>query len=103
MNKNEILGKPKNAKTHGLSKTRLYTIWHSMKCRCHYPATNQYKNYGGRGIKICDEWEKGFLPFYNWAMSNGYKDDLTLDRINVNGNYEPSNCKWSTKKEAIIF
>lgn len=99
MNKNEILGKPKNAKTHGLSKTRLYTIWHSMKCRCHYPATNQYKNYGGRGIEICDEWEKGFLPFYNWAMSNGYKDDLTLDRINVNGNYEPSNCKWSTKKE----
>lgn len=82
------------AKTHGLSKTRLHTIWHSMYCRCHYKSTNQYKNYGGRGITICDEWEKDFMSFYNWAMANGYSDDLTLDRIDVDGNYEPQNCQW---------
>lgn len=89
----------KQVKRHGLSKTRLHTIWHSMYCRCHYPQTNQYKNYGGRGIKICEEWEKDFVSFYNWAMDNGYNDNLTLDRINVNGNYEPSNCRWITRKE----
>lgn len=87
--------------THGLSKTRLHRIWHSMYCRCYYPSTNQYKNYGGRGIKVCDEWKKveGFLRFYKWALENGYKENLTLDRINVNGNYEPSNCRWITHKE----
>lgn len=99
MNKNELLGKPKNAKTHGLSKTRLHTIWHSMKGRCLYKSTNQYKNYGGRGIKVCNDWEKDFVSFYNWAIDNGYKDGLTLDRIDVNGNYEPSNCRWVTRNE----
>ena len=99
MNKNEKLGKTKYAKTHGLSKTRLHTIWHSMYCRCYYPSTNGYKNYGCRGIIICDEWKKDFVAFYNWAMENGYKENLTLDRIDVNGNYCPDNCKWSTAKQ----
>lgn len=91
----------KNAQVHGLSNTRLHRIWHSMYCRCNYKSTNGYKNYGGRGIKVCDEWIgiEGFLRFYNWAMENGYKDDLTLDRIDVDGNYEPSNCRWATAKE----
>lgn len=90
-----------NALKHGLSKTRLHRIWHSMYCRCYYKSTNQYKNYGGKGIKVCEEWKhmKGFLNFYNWAINNGYKENLTLDRIDNNKDYSPNNCKWSTSKE----
>lgn len=84
---------------HGLSKTRLHRIWHSMYCRCYYPTTNQYKNYGGKGVKVCDEWKHNFVNFYNWAMSNGYNDSLTLDRIDNNKNYCPENCKWSTLEQ----
>lgn len=84
---------------HGLSKTRLHTIWHSMYCRCYYPQTNQYKHYGGKGIQVCEEWKNNFLNFYNWAMANGYRDDLTIDRIDNDKNYCPENCKWSTYKE----
>lgn len=99
--KRKSLTNNKNAQTHGLSKTRLHTIWHSMYCRCYYPTTNGYNRYGGREIKVCDEWKKseGFVNFYNWAIANGYQEDLTLDRIDVNGNYEPSNCRWITKQE----
>lgn len=84
---------------HGLSKTRLHRIWHSMYCRCYYPTTNQYNNYGGKGVKVCDEWKHNFVNFYNWAMSNGYNDSLTLDRIDNNKNYCPENCKWSTLEQ----
>lgn len=83
---------------HGMSNTRLHIIWHSMYCRCNYPSTNGYKNYGGRGIKICEEW-RDFMPFYTWAIKNGYSDNKTLDRIDTDGNYEPSNCRWATIKE----
>lgn len=86
-------------KTHGLSKTRLHIIWHSMLGRCKYEYTNSYNNYGGKGIKVCEEWEKDFMNFYNWAMSNGYQENLTLDRIDNNKDYSPENCKWSTKIE----
>ena len=91
----------KNAVKHGLSKTRLHRIWHSMYCRCYYPTTNQYKNYGGRGIKVCEQWKhiEGFVRFYNWAINNGYEDHLSLDRIDNNGDYCPENCRWVTKKE----
>lgn len=84
-------------KTHGLKHTRIYYIWCSMKERCYTPSNNSYKNYGARGIKVCDEWQK-FEPFYEWAMSHGYSEDLSIDRIDVNGNYCPENCRWSTKK-----
>lgn len=96
MNKEKRKGNTK----HGLSKTRLHRIWHSMYCRCYYKSTNGYKNYGGRGIKVCEEWKhiEGFINFYNWAMKNGYNEKLTLDRIDLDGNYEPNNCKWSTPK-----
>lgn len=79
--------------------TRIYSIWHSMKCRCYYEKHPHYNNYGGRGIKVCEEWKKSSNSFGDWAISNGYSDDLTLDRIDVNGNYEPSNCRWITMKE----
>ena len=85
----------KHDKTH----TRLYTIWHQMKERCYRESNRNYKYYGARGIKICDEWLNDFSKFYEWAMANDYNDTLTIDRINTNGNYEPSNCRWATISE----
>lgn len=79
--------------THGMSKTRLYRAWRDMKNRCLNPNTTGYSNYGGRGIKVCKEWMK-FEPFMKWAMSNGYRKALSLERVDVNGNYNPDNCKW---------
>lgn len=70
-----------------------------MKTRCYNPSSNKYHAYGGRGIKVCDEWKNSFANFKKWALSNGYANNLTLDRINNNGNYEPSNCRWVTNKQ----
>lgn len=78
---------------------RLYNIWRGMKKRCTLPSDKDYKNYGGRGISLCSEWLNDFLTFYNWAINNGYSEELTIDRINYDGNYEPSNCRWVTIKE----
>lgn len=88
--------------SHGFGGTRLNIIWQKLRQRCLNKNHTAYHNYGGRGIKICDEWlslETGFLSFREWALSHGYRDDLTLDRINNDGNYEPSNCRWATKIE----
>lgn len=87
-----------NKTKHGMFGTRIYNIWARMKSRCDNPKNQQYKNYGGRGIKYCYDW-KYFEKFYSWAKENGYSDNLTIDRIDVNGNYEPSNCRWITMKE----
>lgn len=84
-----------SSKTHGLRNTKLYGIWNTMKFRCYNKNSSRYNNYGGRGITICDEWKNNFISFYNWAMSNGYKEGLSIDRINNDGNYEPSNCRWT--------
>ena len=75
-----------------------------MKNRCYYPKDKEYKNYGGRGIKVCDEWlgEFGFEKFYQWSLANGFQPNLSLDRIDVDGDYEPSNCRWITCKEQAI-
>lgn len=84
---------------HGMKNMRLYTIWHSMKGRVHCPSTHSYERYGGRGIKICKEWESDFKLFADWALSHGYADNLTLDRINPDGDYTPDNCRWATWSE----
>lgn len=84
--------------THGLSKTSLYYAWHSMKARCYNANDHNYPRYGKRGITVCDEWKNSFENFRDWAMLNGYKNGLSLDRIDNDGNYCPNNCRWTTTK-----
>lgn len=87
-----------NENFHNMSNTRLYAIWSDMKHRCLNENNIRYKRYGGRGISVCEEWLE-FKNFYEWAKSSGYKDELTLDRVDNNKGYSPRNCKWSTQKE----
>lgn len=86
-------------KKHGKCYTRLHGIWRGMKKRCYCSNAENYKHYGGRGITICDEWLHDFQAFWDWSMANGYADNLSIDRINGDGNYEPSNCRWVTQRE----
>lgn len=87
-----------NSKKHGLSGSRIYHIYLSMIARCYKKHEVNYKNYGARGIKVCDEWKASFESFYEWAMKNGYSDNLSIDRINNDGDYEPFNCRWVDNK-----
>jgi hypothetical protein len=86
---------------HGLSESRIYSIYHNMKDRCYNPNCQAYRLYGEKGVRLDNDWlgEGGFANFYKWSIDNGYNNDLTIDRINSEGNYEPSNCQWITLGE----
>lgn len=88
----------KHRKTHGLTKHPLYRVWQRMKGCTHSPSHQDYDNYGGRGISMCDEWKTDFKNFYDWSMNNGWEKGLEIDRINTNGDYEPSNCRFTDRK-----
>lgn len=101
------LHKPPDVTKHGLRNHKLYYLWSGMRQRCNNPNGEFYNYYGGRGIKVCDEWDNkkdGFINFYNWAIKNGYDINAkyrkcTLDRIDVDGNYCPENCRWVDSKQ----
>lgn len=84
---------------HGKQHTRIYRIWQAMKNRCLNPNTANFEYYGKKGVSVCGEWINNFNAFYEWSINNGYTDELTIDRIDVSGNYEPNNCRWVTMKE----
>lgn len=88
----------KEMQRHGKTGNRIYRIYRGMKSRCFCKSDYHYKWYGAKGITICQEWLDDFMSFYNWSLENGYKDNLSIDRIDVNGNYEPSNCRWIDHK-----
>lgn len=89
-----------NRTVHGGHGTRLYRIWKAIKTRCNNPNNPSYiKWYGAKGVKVCDEWNDSYIPFKEWALSHGYEENLSIDRIDPYGNYEPSNCRWATAAE----
>lgn len=99
-NQSEKYVAPTNKK-HGGANSKLYKVWCGIKARCYQKGNDHYDLYGGRGIYMCDEWKNDFAPFRDWAEKNGYSDNLTIDRVDVNGNYSPDNCRWITQKGQV--
>ena len=97
-NKEDLL---KALTKHGKRHTKIYSAWCRMKRRCSDKNIESFKYYGGRGISVCEKWKNSFSEFYDWAMANGYDDNLEIDRIDNDGNYSPENCKFSTRKEQV--
>lgn len=89
----------KRSSKHNLYYTKIYKIWIAMKQRCYYKKYKYYKNYGGKGIKVCDEWKNSIINFYEWALKNGYEDGLSIERVDINKDYCPENCKWIPKNQ----
>lgn len=87
----------KRMSSHGESKTKLYGVWLAMRNRCYLKTSKSYNDYGGRGIRVTERWQKSYEAFRDWSIKNGYKEGLQIDRTNNNGNYEPENCKWVTR------
>ncbi len=94
-----VIARNKAGTKYNARNNRLYRIYYGMKTRCYNSNEKHYEDWGGRGISVCDEWLNSFESFQKWALSHGYRDDLSIDRINNDGNYEPSNCRWATAKE----
>lgn len=94
--------KPRIKRTHGLSDTNIYRVWQRMKGCTNSKTHQDYKHYGGRGIKMCEEWYCSFEEFHKWAIENNYRDGLEIDRTNNNGDYEPDNCRWVTRRENML-
>ena len=84
---------------YSIKYRRIYKIWQGIRQRCNNPNDKDYEDYGGRGIRVCEEWDKSSEAFVRWALENGYADNLSIDRIDTNSGYSPENCRWSTKKE----
>ena len=91
----------KRSRTHGERQTRLYRTWTNMKTRCYNDGTPNFDTYGGKGIEMCEDWRDSYTAFRDWALLNGYSENLTIDRIDNSGNYEPCNCRWATVTQQV--